>query len=283
MRNFLLIAGLCCCLPMLPLPAKAAMYSYVDSKGVRHYTNVPGDGRYKLSETPAPVRAKRLNAEDQLLRTITSRSLANKSLASKPRSQATRQMYDLFYFTPGAAPLYDYSYSATPHDISKHIQHAAQTHRLDPMLIKAVIKTESNFNPNAISPKGAQGLMQLMPGTASDLKVRDPFDARQNIFGGAKYLRQMLDRFGGDVELCLAAYNAGPNRVAPLGIIPNIPETQAYVAKVLRHYKAYRNGKGSALVQHTRKPAAKKATLAQKTPSAVQISSIKVQQLVTVQ
>ena len=272
MRYLLALATLCCCLPLLPVSVLAAMYSYVDAKGVYHYTNVPGDGRYKLSEGPAPSRSQRLTDEDRLLRTI----------ASKSQSQVTKQMYDLFFFAPGAAPVYDYSYSSTPQDIVTHIHHAARQHRLDPMLIKAVIKTESNFNPNALSPKGAQGLMQLMPGTARDLKVRDPFDVRQNIFGGAKYLRQMLDLFNGDVELCLAAYNAGPNRVAPAGIIPNIPETQAYVGKVLRHYKAYSNGKGIEAAKKSGK-AANTRVVAKKGPSAEGISSIKVQQLVTVQ
>lgn len=272
MRYFLFIAGLCCCLPFLPLPVQAAMYSYVDAKGVYHYTNVPGDGRYKLKERPAPARSQRLAAEDRLIRTI----------ASKSQSQVTKQMYDLFFFAPGAAPAYNYNYSSTPQDIVTHINHAADRHQLDPMLIKAVIKTESNFNPNAVSPKGAQGLMQLMPGTARDLKVRDPFDARQNIFGGAKYLRQMLDLFNGDVELCLAAYNAGPNRVAPAGMIPNIPETQAYVAKVLRHYKAYRNGKGLAVAKKSGKAAGSRL-VAKKISDAQTVSSIKVQQLVTVQ
>ncbi len=100
MRCFLFIAGLCCCLPLLPLPVQAAMYSYVDAKGVYHYTNVPGDGRYKLKESPEPNRSQRLDAEDRLMRTI----------ASKSQSQVTKQMYDLFFFAPGAAPIYDYSY-----------------------------------------------------------------------------------------------------------------------------------------------------------------------------
>lgn len=274
MRYFLVLAGMCCSLALLPLPARAAMYSYVDAKGVYHYTNVPGDGRYKLNENPPPQRSQRLAAEDRLLRTI----------AGKSQSQATKQMYDLFFFAPGAAaPAYSYNYAATPHDIALHINHAAHQHQLDPMLIKAVIKTESNFNPNAISPKGAQGLMQLMPGTARDLKVHDPFDVRQNIFGGAKYLRQMLDLFNGDVELCLAAYNAGPNRVAPAGIIPNIPETQAYVAKVLRHYKAYRSGKGAAVAKTGSKAANTRVVAKKATGAPEGVSSIKVQQLVTVQ
>ena len=269
MRRILLLAGLCCCLSLLPLTARAAMYSYVDGHGVYHYTNVPGDGRYKLMEKPASSRSKRQLAEDQLLRTI----------ASKSQAQVTRQMYDAFPYTPEVTPVY--STTNIPHGFGTHIHNAALLYQMDPLLIKAVIKAESNFNPNAISPKGAQGLMQLMPGTARDLKVRNPFDIQQNILGGTRYLRQMLDLFNGDVELCLAAYNAGPNRVAPAGVIPNIPETQAYVARVLRHYKSYRNGV-EASAPKQKQAALKSHTLA-RTTSNPTVGSIKVQQLVTVQ
>ncbi len=118
----------------------------------------------------------------------------------------------------------------------KFIRNAAERYSLDPELIKAVIKVESSFNPFAISEKGAKGLMQLMPATAEEMEVEAPFDAEENIMGGSRYLRQMLNLFDGDLELGLAAYNAGPNRVLANGSIPNIPETEQYVKKVLRVY-----------------------------------------------
>lgn len=121
--------------------------------------------------------------------------------------------------------------------INNFIQAAATEHGVDPFLIKAIIKAESNFNPSAISPKGAQGLMQLMPATARNLQVADPFDPQANITGGTKYLRSLLDSFGWDIELSLAAYNAGPGNVKKT--VPNIPETREYVAKVLGNYQSY--------------------------------------------
>ncbi|MGE4403245.1 MAG: lytic transglycosylase domain-containing protein [Desulfobulbus sp.] len=127
---------------------------------------------------------------------------------------------------------------SSPQTINAFIQTAATEHGVDPLLIKAIIKAESNFDPTAVSPKGAQGLMQLMPATAKDLQVADPFDPQDNITGGTKYLRSLLDNYGWDLEMSIAAYNAGPGRVK--GRIPNILETRMYIAKVLDNYQAYR-------------------------------------------
>ena len=119
------------------------------------------------------------------------------------------------------------------------IDRAAAQFGLPTALIKAVVKTESNYQVRAISPAGAQGLMQLMPATARELGVTDPFDIEQNIRGGAQYLRNMLDQFDGDVHLALSAYNAGPGTVARYA--GNVPfaETRAYVQRVLRYAEAF--------------------------------------------
>ena len=122
--------------------------------------------------------------------------------------------------------------------INAFIHAAATEHGIDPLLIKAIIKAESNFDPAAVSPKGAQGLMQLMPVTAKDLQVANPFDPMENILGGTRYLRYLLDSYNWDVELSLAAYNAGPSNVK--NAIPKIRETRNYISKVLDNYQSYR-------------------------------------------
>jgi soluble lytic murein transglycosylase-like protein len=120
------------------------------------------------------------------------------------------------------------------------IQAAAQKYGIDPALLKGLIKQESDFNPSAGSSAGAQGLCQLMPGTASSLGCSNPLDPAQSIDAGAKYLRQQLDTFGGDVRKALAAYNAGPGAVQRYGGVPPYAETQNYVQKVMGYADQYR-------------------------------------------
>ncbi|WPD23443.1 MAG: transglycosylase SLT domain-containing protein [Candidatus Electrothrix aestuarii] len=217
------------------------IYRYIDKYGVAHYTNVPTDG-YK------PVSLSRLatpQEEGISFRTPTVRSADRKDLklhSGRHWKYTNNTKFD------------------------KHIRHAARAHKVDPLLIKAIIKTESAFNRYAVSPKGAKGLMQLMPATAKDLKVKDPFDPRQNIYGGTKYIKWLLKRFNGDLRLSLAAYNAGPARVKKK--IPRIPETIAYVSKVLRYYKAYKKG-------------GKKRRAAYQ-PAIAMTTSIRVREMVTV-
>jgi len=115
---------------------------------------------------------------------------------------------------------------------------AARRHSLDPDLVQAVVAVESGFRPDAVSPKGAQGLMQLMPYTARALGVKDSFDPAANLEGGTRYLRALIARYNGDVTRALAAYNAGEGAVARHGGVPPYPETLAYVRKVLERAKA---------------------------------------------
>ena len=120
------------------------------------------------------------------------------------------------------------------------IQNLCKKYKMDTALVKAVIKAESDFDPNAVSKSGAQGLMQLMPGTAQDLQVSDSFDPRDNLDGGIGYLRKLLDMFNGNLKLALAAYNAGENAVIANNYqIPPYPETQNYVKKVLSFLSQY--------------------------------------------
>ena len=123
------------------------------------------------------------------------------------------------------------------------IEEASKKNKLDPLLVKAVIKQESNFNSRNVSPAGAQGLMQLMPDTARELGVKNSFDPTQNVQGGAKYLKQMLDLFDGSLPQALAAYNAGPNAVRKYGQVPSYKETRNYVRQVLKDYDSLRVGR----------------------------------------
>jgi soluble lytic murein transglycosylase-like protein len=122
-----------------------------------------------------------------------------------------------------------------------HIREAAALYQIPVELVRAVIRVESDFDPRAISPKNARGLMQMIPATAERMLVTDVFDPRENIFGGTRYLRVLANLFNGDLELTVAAYNAGESAVMRHGGIPPYPETVDYVARVLSYYRQYRS------------------------------------------
>ncbi len=146
--------------------------------------------------------------------------------------------------------------AARPVDLNEVIQEVSRRSRLDADFIASVVRAESGGNPQAVSPKGARGLMQLMPGTADQLGVKNSFDASENVAGGVRYLLQLLQQFNYDVPKALAAYNAGPERVAQYKGVPPYRETRAYVARIIRDYnrkKLAEQNQAQVAVAHKRK------------------------------
>jgi soluble lytic murein transglycosylase-like protein len=190
-----------------PLVARGGdLYSYVDADGVLHFSNAPSDGRFR--------KVTRANDVAGVYR-------PSPVVRSRPLPSA-----------------------GAPGGWSGVVRDAASANNLPEALILAVIAVESNFDPRAVSEKGAAGLMQLMPGTAKDMFVEDVFDPEQNIHGGSRYLRVLANQYAGDMVRMLAAYNAGPDAVRRAGgSVPNIPETREYVRKVVALYRAYKAGR----------------------------------------
>ncbi|WP_227657612.1 lytic transglycosylase domain-containing protein [Candidatus Magnetaquicoccus inordinatus] len=218
-----------CILPSTTLMAKG-IYSFVDAEGVLHLTDRPNDPRYR------PIAA-------------TNRHVANKKFIN--------QNGLLYYFpadTPGhlsagnlsttASAKHTASYLSSAkedaHPYGDLVRDAARQHGLQSALLHSIIRAESNFDPYAVSAKGAVGLMQLMPETARQYGVHDSTDPETNIHGGARFLADLLRQFNNNLELSLAAYNAGPNTVIRYGgTIPPYPETRQYVTRVLRYFREY--------------------------------------------
>jgi soluble lytic murein transglycosylase-like protein len=219
----LVVAGLGACLGLVLLAAPASVeagkpnannnnyFKYVDEDGVIHITNRPRDkqGDWKLFKSIAANRTE--TAAD-----------AARAFA-KPGPATTAEILD----------------GEKAHRYDAYIRGAAARYQLPESFVRAVIHTESRFNPRAVSRVGAMGLMQLMPSTATYLGVTQPFDPRQNIYGGCKLLRLLANRFNGDMVLVAAGYNAGAGAVLKYGGVPPYVETRAYVKSVLRRYYAY--------------------------------------------
>jgi len=206
--------GLILALCLAAFPSAADVYKYVDNKGMIYFTDAPLEGAQFRLEWKRT--SKKLVAESEK-KTVA--AMARGPLEVRPpQSQPSRRAH----------------YAAM-------IEGTARRYHLPPELLHAVIKTESAYNPAALSSAGATGLMQLMPATARRYKVGDIWDPQQNLNGGARYLRYLLDLFEQDLRLALAAYNAGENAVIKYGNrIPPYPETQRYVRKVLQFLWAER-------------------------------------------
>lgn len=152
-----------------------------------------------------------------------------------------RSVRSALHYTPFGAALFDTSARVTtpmPAYLSALITDASKKHGVDPRLVAAIAARESAYNPGAVSPVGAGGVMQLMPSTARYIGVSNVFDARENVFGGVRYLRTLLDTFHGDLDLTLAAYNAGPGAVQKFNGVPPYRETREYVRTVRASYEA---------------------------------------------
>jgi soluble lytic murein transglycosylase-like protein len=195
----------------LAAQAGADIYSYRDRSGTLVFTNAPASpAAHVMRELPPAPRMLVPMSREALLAEL-----------AKPLPAAAPSSYD------------------------RLIREIAERYNVEYALVKAVIKAESDFDRLAISRKGALGLMQLMPATAAQHQVRDVFLPRDNIEGGCRHLRMLLDRYGGNLPLAIAAYNAGTRRVEDAGGVPPIPETRQYLARVLRYRLAYlREGAG---------------------------------------
>ncbi|HHB92264.1 MAG TPA: DUF4124 domain-containing protein [Thioploca sp.] len=210
------------------------IYSYVDSNGVRNYTDKAPNHRFTIKIHPQSKNKKK----DEIYKYIDEKGIIH--LTDNPNNPR----YKLIYVNGVTVTQYS-TFIDSRGNYSNYgglIGNVANLTNLEPALLHAVIQTESAFNPRAISPKGAVGLMQLMPATAKRFGVKDRTNATENVYGGAKYLSHLVGLFNNNLRLALAAYNAGENVVKRYGNkVPPYKETKNYVKKVLRLYSAYRD------------------------------------------
>jgi soluble lytic murein transglycosylase-like protein len=229
-----------------------------DDSGHKVYVNdsVPGSssGRSKASDA-TPVRRNRLvfwSATEQRWKPV---PMANVRAARSAMAEVNAY---LGRKSAAAAAQVSFGNAArgrdfTQTEIDAAVERAAQRHSVDPNLVRALIKVESNFNPNAVSSKGAMGLMQLMPQTARELHLTNPFDPDQNIDAGVRHLKKLMESFGGDVKLSLAAYNAGAGAVFRSSGIPPFAETRNYVRRITQLYTGD-SGSGLLTITPARRP-----------------------------
>jgi len=189
------------CIPVKQ--AVADIYQYIDQDGVIHFSNVGFGTAKKVKKIKSESKEERVAAPLSPSQTVKTASLPSQDI---------------------------------PTDFYDAISNACSRHGVDPALVHAIVKVESDFNPYALSRKGAMGLMQLMPQTAIDMNVHNIFNPHENVDGGVRYLRYLIDRYDGNLTLALAAYNAGESAVKKWGTIPPFPETQNYVQRILRLY-----------------------------------------------
>jgi soluble lytic murein transglycosylase-like protein len=251
-RKFLALAPLlCCCLSGAPNTEAAAGPSQPVASAIERQRASVSRQMARLAETAsdqarqsaqASWDRQRAAGDGQRRALEQQRSAIGKQLASVERQ--LRAMHpDGVVFTAATKPVPVVSWEVpadpqctriAPADIHPYVEEVARRESLSPELLRVVIAHESSFLPCAVSRKGAMGMMQLMPATAAELGVANPFDPQENIDGGARYLSYLMERFGGDLRLALAAYNAGPRRVDDYRGVPPIPETVSYVSSILR-------------------------------------------------
>ena len=208
-------------------PARAEMFRVAFPDGTVMFTNAP----VRRGLQPLSVTARGVIARDSADSTVGADVWSSERTALAVRPGAGTSSASALARRPAIAPS---RRQLLPGDLHSLIREAAARHGLPERLISVVIAVESGFNPRAVSRAGAGGLMQLMPRTAATLGVRDVFDPAENIDGGVRHLRALLDRLGNNLPLALAAYNAGEQAVAQHGGIPPYPETRDYVARILR-------------------------------------------------
>lgn len=238
-------------LGVLAVPAVAEK-SVADQVEARKKQALPASHRHSMERRRAAAERRQVLDMRQYRDGNGVVTLTNRPEKYQDRSEYTEIKID---YEPIYVPTEYKNYSSpsqyTSGNIDALIKTYASRYMLDENLILAVIRVESNFNPNAVSRAGASGLMQLMPATAAEMGVTSIFDPAQNIAGGTQYLSKMLGIFGNDLSLALAAYNAGPEAVKKYNGIPPYSETQAYVRKVLSHYQGFASGGTQARTTYT--------------------------------